>query len=56
MADGSAGWYKYATMSYFSEYSGNTGIREFFWYQNPADFNATLLSMMPAASAVNYPN
>jgi hypothetical protein len=55
MADGSAGWYKYSTMSMFHAYTGN-GIRQFFWYQNPADFSAQMLGLLPAAAAANYPN
>jgi prepilin-type N-terminal cleavage/methylation domain-containing protein len=55
MADGSAGWFKYSTMYMFHQYSGN-GIREFFWYQNNADFSTTLLNALPAAAASKYPN
>jgi len=56
MADGSAGWYKYNTMSLFHEYTGNTGIRQFFWYQSPNDFDFTLMNLLPNASATKFSN
>ena len=56
MADGSANWCKYSTMTLFHEYSGDTSIRQFFWYQSPNDFNATLLNLLPNASATKFPN
>jgi prepilin-type N-terminal cleavage/methylation domain-containing protein len=36
--DGSARWFKYETMYLFHNYSGATGLRQFFWYQDPQDF------------------
>jgi prepilin-type N-terminal cleavage/methylation domain-containing protein len=56
MADGSAGWYKYDSMFLFHEYNGFNGIRQFFWYQSPNDFDATLMNLLPNASATKFPN
>lgn len=56
MMDGSAGWYKYDTMSMFHEYNGFNGIRQFFWYQSPNDFDTILMNLLPNASATKFPN
>jgi len=53
--DGSARWYKYETMSLFHTYNGASGARNFFWYQDPTDFEPALLSALPTLSAKNYP-
>jgi prepilin-type N-terminal cleavage/methylation domain-containing protein len=37
-ADGSVAWEKYFTMHLFHQYVGFTGTRQFFWYQDPTDF------------------
>ncbi len=52
--DASARWHKYEMMSLFHTYSGATGQRGFFWYQDPADFEPALLSALPTLSALNY--
>ncbi len=58
-ADGSARWIKYQTMYLFHEYSGATGIRQFFWYQDNIDFGeippAITAADLQALSARNYP-
>jgi len=46
-ADGSVTWAKYMTMHLFHQYPGATGIRQFFWYQDPSDF----LGVSPAFTA-----
>ena len=56
MADGSAGWYKYETMFLFHEYNGFNGIRQFFWYQSPNDFDTTLMNLLPNTSATKFSN
>jgi hypothetical protein len=43
-------------MSYLYQYAGFNGARQFFWYQNPADFDTALMNLLPAASASNYGN
>jgi len=52
--DASVRWYKYAMMSVFHSYTGATGQRSFFWYQDPVDFETALLNALPTLSALNY--
>jgi prepilin-type N-terminal cleavage/methylation domain-containing protein len=52
--DGSANWIKFETMWFLHQYAGSTGQRQFFWYQDPADFEPILVSALPGLSAKNY--
>jgi hypothetical protein len=55
-ADGSARWVKYETMWLLHNYAGGSGPRNFFWYQDPTDFEAALLSAVTTTlSAKNFP-
>lgn len=54
-ADASGQWIKFERMSFFHQYPGATGVRQFFWYQDPSDFEATLISALPSLAASNYP-
>jgi len=53
-ADGSAHWYKFETMSFFTTW--NTGDRFYFFYQDPSDFEPQLLTALPALKATNWRN
>lgn len=46
-ADGSSRWCKYSTMNRFNQFVGAIGNIDTFWYQDPNDFNATLLAKLP---------
>ena len=46
--DGSVSWIKFERMYTYSTW---TGGRYGFWYQDPTDFNATLMSLLPSAAA-----
>jgi hypothetical protein len=46
-ADGSARWCKFATMYRFNNYAGAVGSTDQYWYQDPTDFNATLIAQLP---------
>jgi len=52
--DGSASWIKYPTMWFLHQYAGATGQRQFFWYQDPQDFEPNLRSALSIMSAKNY--
>jgi prepilin-type N-terminal cleavage/methylation domain-containing protein len=58
-ADGSASWNKYETMNCFHQYNGATGLRMFFWYQDPSDFAQAVLPIssgdLATTSSKNYP-
>ena len=54
-ADGSARWTKFEAMYLFHEYQGATGVRQFFWYQDQSDFDASLNAALDTISAKNYP-
>jgi prepilin-type N-terminal cleavage/methylation domain-containing protein len=58
-ADGSVAWKKYFTMHLFHQYSGSTGVRQFFWYQDPSDFGdlppVTTASDLNNWAASNFP-
>lgn len=54
-ADGSVHWIKYQEMWLLSQYTGGSGIRQFFWYQDPSDFAPILVSALSSLSAKNYP-
>jgi hypothetical protein len=54
-ADGSASWIKYQSMWFLHQYTGTGGaVRQFFWYQDPSDFDANLTSALTTLSAQNY--
>lgn len=46
-ADGSAKWCKYTTMNRFNSFIGAIGNINVYWYQDPTDFNTTLLNSLP---------
>lgn len=54
-ADGSARWVKYQSLYLFHQYQGFTGVRQFFWYQDPTDFSPGLNGMLSLLSVPNYP-
>jgi len=45
-ADGSAKWCKYTTMNRFNQFAGAPGAVDTYWYQDPTDFNTTLLNSL----------
>ncbi len=50
-ADGSASWCHWPTMHKFNNFAGATGgTVTVYWYQDPTDFNANLLSLLAAGS------
>jgi prepilin-type N-terminal cleavage/methylation domain-containing protein len=51
-ADGSARWCKFETMSFFTTW--DTGIRMYFFYQDPSDFEQTLLTALPTLKATMW--
>jgi prepilin-type N-terminal cleavage/methylation domain-containing protein len=53
-ADGSARWCKFETMSFFTTW--DTGVRFYFFYQDPSDFEPNLLGALPALRATNWRN
>jgi prepilin-type N-terminal cleavage/methylation domain-containing protein len=56
-ADGSTRWINYRQpMHLFQRYSGLTGVRQFFWYQDPTDFEPDLTSALASISADQYPH
>ncbi len=46
-ADGSANWCKFNTMNRFNQFGGAIGAVDTFWFQEPGDFNATLIAKLP---------
>jgi type II secretory pathway pseudopilin PulG len=52
-ADGSAQWCNYETMWYLFSWK-TSGARYCFWYQDPQDFDPSLLSNLPQLSATHY--
>ena len=52
--DGSATWIKYQTMWFLHQYAGFNGQRQFFWWQDPQDFELNLRSALPLLSATKY--
>jgi len=52
--DGSARWVKYEQMFVLHTYTG-ASTRNFFWYQDPTDFEQALLTALPTLSAKNFP-
>ncbi len=53
-ADGSVRWCKFDTMSFFTTW--DTGVRFYFFYQDPSDFEPQLLSALPTLKATNWRN
>lgn len=53
--DGSARWVKYRSLYFLHQYQGFTGVRQFFWYQDPADFPTNLNSVLSILSVASYP-
>lgn len=53
-ADGSVQWIKYQQMWMLHIYTGGSGVRQFFWYQDTGDFSPALLNMLPAIAATRY--
>jgi len=51
-ADGSVRWCKFDTMSFFTTW--DTGVRFYFFYQDPTDFESTLLTALPNLKATNW--
>jgi hypothetical protein len=51
-ADGSVRWCKFETMSFFTTW--DTGVRFYFFYQDPSDFEPALLAALPALKATNW--
>jgi prepilin-type N-terminal cleavage/methylation domain-containing protein len=48
-ADGSATWCKFETMRHFETWpSALGGTAYVYWYQDPSDFNTTLMALLPA--------
>lgn len=47
-ADGSGAWCKFETMYHFTSWNGSFGDTYVYWYQNSADFEPALLSMLPS--------
>jgi prepilin-type N-terminal cleavage/methylation domain-containing protein len=47
-ADGSANWCKFITMYRFNNYAGAVGSTDMYWYQDPSDFDATLMAALPS--------
>lgn len=45
-ADGSASWFKFETMYRFMRFPGGVGTQDFYWYQDPSDFDTTLITLM----------
>jgi len=52
-ADGSVRWCKFATMSYFTTWA-NSWDRTCLFYQDPSDFDQTLLSKLPILNATKW--
>jgi prepilin-type N-terminal cleavage/methylation domain-containing protein len=46
--DGSAQWCKFETMYHFTQWAGVYGQTYVYWYQDPSDFNAQLMALLPA--------
>lgn len=46
-ADGSANWYKFATMYKFNSYAGAIGTVDSYWHQDTTDFDAASLALLP---------
>lgn len=53
--DGSARWVQYKNLYFFHHYQGATGVRQFFWYQEPTDFSPELTAALSSLSVANYP-
>lgn len=53
-ADGSARWIQYQSLYLFHHYQGATGVRQFFWYQDQADFSPELIAVLNSLSVANY--
>jgi len=51
-ADGSGKWCKFETMAHFNNYPGALGSTDLWWYQDSADFNATLLGNLPTLQKI----
>ena len=47
-ADGSARWCRFTDMYRFNNYAGAVGSTDQYWYQDPSDFNATLMAALPS--------
>jgi prepilin-type N-terminal cleavage/methylation domain-containing protein len=54
-ADGSARWIKYQSLYLFNQYQGRSGVRQFFWYQDPTDFSPELKAALSSLSVARYP-
>jgi hypothetical protein len=46
--DGSAKWCKFDTMYRFNNYASAIGSLDTYWYQEPSDFETSLLNALPA--------
>ena len=46
-ADGSGRWCKFNTMYRFNNYAGAVGSTDQYWYQDPTDFETTLIAQLP---------
>ena len=51
-ADGSGKWCKFETMCHFNNYAGLLGGTDIWWFQEPTDFNATLLAALPSLQTI----
>jgi prepilin-type N-terminal cleavage/methylation domain-containing protein len=47
-ADGSSKWYRFGDMHRFDSYSGAIGNVDVYWYQDPQDFDTTLIAALPS--------
>ena len=47
-ADNSAKWCRFSDMYAFDSYAGGVGNVNIYWYQDPADFDATLIADLPS--------
>jgi prepilin-type N-terminal cleavage/methylation domain-containing protein len=46
-ADGSAKWCRFSDMYRFNNYAGAVGSTDQYWYQDPSDFDTTLINALP---------
>ena len=52
--DGSVQWCKFGTMSYFTTWASSSWDRTCFFYQDPSDFDQSLLSKLSALNATKW--
>jgi prepilin-type N-terminal cleavage/methylation domain-containing protein len=48
LCDGSTQWSKFKDMHHFTSWNGSFGDAYVYWNQNPADFNSTLMALLPS--------